>query len=71
LSVISPRTKRGRWILTVGHHAHELGPGRREIDGWRHLMPTASPLHEIAMMIAISDERGMFLSPADSARIRA
>jgi hypothetical protein len=29
------------------------------------------PLHEIARMIGISDERGMFLLPAGSARIRA
>jgi hypothetical protein len=34
-------------------------------------MLTASPLHEIAMMIAISDERGMFLLPAGSARMHA
>jgi hypothetical protein len=32
---------------------------------------TASPLHEIAMMIGISDEPGMLLLPAGSARIRA
>jgi len=43
----------------------------REIYGWRHLMPTSSPRHEIARMTGISDEPGMLLLPAGSARIHA